>query len=663
MTGCYTRRMDQRTPCDVLLTNAHVLRMDAEFTTHARGAVAIEAGRILDVGDIDAKYAAREVVDCRGRVVMPGLVNAHTHAPMALLRGLADDLRLDVWLMGYMMPVEREFVQPDFVALGTQLACAEMIRSGTTCFADMYYFEESVAEAAAAAGLRAMCAQTVLKFPSPDAASFEDGLARARDFISRWRGHELIVPAIAPHAPYTCTTEILRASAELACEFDVPLHTHLAETTFEVEQSRGEHGMPVIPWVRKNRLFDARVLAAHCVHVDEGEIRTLKDAGAGIAHNPTSNLKLGSGVAPVAKMLALGAAVGIGTDGAASNNDLDMFEEMRLAALLAKGVTADPTALPARQALAMATSVGARAMHCDAIAGSLEPGKRADLIVVDLDQAHNVPRFARDDNSVYAQIVYASKSTDVVHVMCNGRWLMRERRLLTLDEDALRSAAAEVARRVDTFLIRREQSVLQKLVAIGGATEGESFEVQVKARIDSADRVLEALKSDEITVIRAVHYHQYDTYFFFDDPAQGRLRYREDTKLDDRGEVTNVRARLTLTGLSHEAAFGSVLLFRSRFLAPATHSPRFYREYFRPQREREIEKDRRRWLVGYRGVQFYVHLDRLLKPATDGYFLEVKSRTWSRRDAEDKAAVIVPLLERLGARNDQAIAQDYVELK
>jgi 5-methylthioadenosine/S-adenosylhomocysteine deaminase len=200
-------------------------------------------------------------------------------------------------------------------------------------------------------------------------------------------------------------------------------------------------------------------------------------------------------------------------------------------------------------------------------------------------------------------------------------------------------------------------------VAIGGATQEASFEVQVKARIDSADRVLEALKSDEITVIRAVHYHQYDTYFFFDDPAQGRLRYREDTKLDDRGEVTNVRARLTLTGLSHEAAFGSVLLFRSRFLAPATHSPRFYREYFRPEREREIEKDRRRWLVGYRGVQFYVHLDRLLKPATDGYFLEVKSRTWSRRDAEDKAAVIVPLLERLGARNDQAIAQDYVELK
>ena len=654
--------MVTRTRCDLLLTNARVLTLDEGFTTHARGAVAIAGDVILGVGEIESQYEARESIDCRGRVVMPGLVNAHTHAPMTLLRGLADDLRLDVWLMGYMMPVEREFVRPDFVALGTKLACAEMIRSGTTCFADMYYFEESVAEAAAAAGVRAMCAQTVLKFPSPDADSFEDALSRARDFIARWKGHELIVPAVAPHAPYTCTTEILRSSAELACEFDVPLHTHLSETSFEVEGSRREHGMPVVPWVKKHRLFDARLLAAHCVHVDDGEIRTLAEHGAGVAHNPTSNLKLGSGVAPVVKMLAAGAAVGIGTDGTASNNDLDMFEEMRLAALLAKGISGDPTALPARQALAMATRVGARAMHCDAITGSLETGKRADLIVVDLDAPHNVPRFERDPNGIYAQLVYAAKASDVVDVMCNGRWLMRDRRLLTVDEGELRSAAADIARRVDRFLIHREQSVLQKLIAIGGATEEESFEVQVKARVESAETVLDRLKSDEITVIRAVHYHQYDTYFFFDDPEQGRLRYREDATLDERGDVTNVRARLTLTGLSHEAAFGSVLLFRSRFLAPATHSPRFYREYFKPQREREIEKDRRRWLVGYRGVQFYVHLDRLLKPATDGYFLEVKSRTWSRRDAQDKAAIITELLERLGARGDQTVAQDYVEL-
>jgi 5-methylthioadenosine/S-adenosylhomocysteine deaminase len=649
-------------PCDLLLTNAHVLTMDDRYTVHEAGAVAISHGAIVAVGDVAAEYEPEDSIDCRGRLVMPGLVNAHTHAPMTMLRGLADDLRLDVWLMGYMMPVEREFVRPEFVALGTKLACAEMIRSGVTCFADMYYFEDAVAEATAAAGMRAVCGQTVLKFPAPDAASFEDSLARARDFIKRWKGHPLIAPAVAPHAPYTCTAEILRACADLASEFDVLLHTHLAETTLEVEGSRREHGMPVVPWVKKQRLFDARVLAAHCVHVDEGEMRTLNDAGAGVAHNPTSNLKLGSGVAPIARMLELGVAVGIGTDGPASNNDLDMFEEMRLAALLAKGVGGDPTAVPARDALSMATRTGARAVHLGHLAGSIEPGKRADLITVDLDQPHNVPRFGRDPAAIYSQLVYAAKSTDVVDVMCDGRWLMRGRQLLTIDEGELRAAARDMARRIDTFLIHREQSVLQKLIAIGGAAEQESFEVQVKARLASADPALRALGGDEITVIRAVHYHQYDTYFFFDDPAQGSLRYREDEFLDDQNQVVNARARLTLTGPSREAAFGSVLLFRSRFFAPATHSPRFYREYFKPAREREVEKDRRRWLVAFRGVQFWVHIDEMVNPHAGACFLEVKSRTWSRRDAQDKAAIITELLELLGARAAEAIEEGYVEL-
>jgi 5-methylthioadenosine/S-adenosylhomocysteine deaminase len=636
--------------------------MDERFSVHSQGSIAIADNAILAVGNIAGDFQANERIDCRGRVVMPGLVNAHTHAAMTLLRSLADDLRLDVWLMGYMMPVEREFVRPDFVALGTQLACAEMIRSGTTCFADMYYFEESVAAATAAAGLRALCAQTVLKFPTPDAASYEDGLSAARTFIVKWKAHPLIVPSVAPHAPYTCTAEIFRSCAELASEFDVPLHTHLAETALEVERARKEYGMPVVPWVKKQRLFDARVLAAHCVHVDEGEIRALRDGNAGVAHNPTSNLKLGSGVAPVVKMIELGLNVGIGTDGAASNNDLDMFEETRLAALLAKGTNGDPTAIPARTALAMATCLGAKAMHLGDITGSLEPGKRADLIVVDLDQSHMTPRFARDVNAIYSQLVYAAKSTDVVDVMCDGRWLMRDRRLLTLDEVQLHAQADDCARRIDAFLIHREESVLQKLIAIGGAAEQESFEIQVKAKLASESSVLSALDGDDISIIRRAHYHQYDKYFFFADTAQGRLRYREDEFLDGHNNVVNARARLTLTGPSREGAFGSVLLFRSRFFAPATHSPRFYREYFKPAREREVEKDRRRWLVAYRGVQFYVHLDRLLNPATDGYFVEVKSRTWSRRDAEDKAVVITSLLERLGARPDDVIEADYVDL-
>jgi len=636
--------------------------MDQQFTIHRRGAVAISGDSIVAVGDDANRYAAARTIDCNGRVVMPGLINAHTHVPMTLLRGLADDLRLDVWLMGYMMPVEREFVNPDFVTLGTKLGCAEMIRSGVTCFADMYYFEDAIAKAAADAGMRALCGQTVLRFPTPDATSYEDSLALARDFIERWRGHALIVPAPAPHAPYTCTPDILRSCAELAAEFDVPLHIHLAETALEVEASRREHGMPVVPWMKKQGLFDAKVLAAHCVHVDEGEIRALKNFNAGVAHNPTSNLKLGAGIAPVAKMLELGVDVGIGTDGAASNNDLDMFEEMRLAALLAKGSGGDPTALPARDALAMATRVGARAVHLDHLTGSLEPGKRADLIVVDLDRLHNVPAFDRDPNGIYAQIVYASKSTDVVDVMCNGRWLMRDRALLTLDERALRDAARAQARRVDLFLTGREVSVLQKLVAVGGAVEQESFEVQVKARVASDAPALTVLASKQVTVVRSSRYHQFDTYWSFDDPDQGWLRYREDEFLDKDGNVTGARARLTLTGRTREEEFGAVLLFRSRYLAPATHSARFYREYFRPTAEHVVEKDRRRWLVVYRGVEFYLHIDRLMTPPSDGCFIEIKSRTWSRRDAEDKAAVIDQLLALFGANPDDTIREGYVQL-
>ena len=636
--------------------------MDQQFTIHRRGSIAVAGDAIVAVGGAADAYTAAETIDCSGRVVMPGLVNAHTHVPMTLLRGLADDLRLDVWLMGYMMPVEREFVNPDFVSLGTRLGCAEMIRSGVTCFADMYYFEDAIAKATADVGMRALCAQTVLRFPTPDATSYEDSLALARDYIERWRGHPLIVPGPAPHAPYTCTAEILRACAELAAEYDVPLHTHLAETTLEVDNSRREHGMPVVPWVKKQGLFDAKVLAAHCVHVDEGEIRALKNFNAGGAHNPTSNLKLGAGIAPVAKMLELGVDVGIGTDGAASNNDLDMFEEMRLAALLAKGAAGDPTALPARDALAMATRFGARAMHLDHLTGSLEAGKRADLIVVDLDTLHNVPAFDRDPNGIYAQIVYASKSTDVIDVMCNGRWLMRGRALLTIDERELRDAARTLARRVDLFLTSREVSVLQKLVAVGGAVEQESFEVQVKARLASEAPVLAVVASKQVTVVRASHYHQYDTYWSFEDPDQGWLRYREDEFLDHAGAVTGARSRLTLTGRTREEEFGAVLLFRSRYLAPATHSARFYREYFRPAAEHVVEKDRRRWLLVYRGVEFYLHLDRLITPPSDGCFIEIKSRTWSRRDAEDKAAVINQLLALFGANPDDTISDGYVQL-
>ncbi len=657
--------MPAPTPCDLLLTNALVLTMDEAFTQYKSGAVAISGSKIVGVGpdaELRAAFTPASTVDCGGKVVLPGLVNAHTHAAMTLQRGLADDRRLDVWLMGYMMPVEKEFVRPDFVRLGTQLACAEMIRSGVTAFADMFYYEEDVAKAAADAGMRALCGQTVLKFPAPDAGSYEDSLAMARDFIARWKGHELIVPAPAPHAPYTTTPEILRACTDLALEFDVPLHIHISETALEVENSRKEHGMPVVPWIKKQGLLEAKVLAAHCVHIDEGEMRSLLHAGAGVAHNPSSNLKLASGVAPVAKMLNTGLNVGIGTDGPASNNDLNMFEEVRLAAFLAKGTTGDPTAVPAKQALALATRQGAKAMHIGHLTGSLEVGKAADLILVDLNRLHNLPAFTHDPDAVYSRLVYAASAHDVTDVMCHGRWLMRAGVLQTLNEADLLRAAEAYAEKIDHFLIEREGSVLQKLIAIGGAVQEESFEVQVKAQIDDDAHVLEVMASKAVTVIRTRHYHQYDTYFFFDDPRQGRLRYREDETVTERGQAGGVRARLTLTEPAPEGAFEAVVLSRARFWAPATYSLRFYREYFNPSTEVAVEKDRRRWLVAFHGVEFFVNLDRLIHPQRNGLFIEIKARTWSRRDAREKAAIIRELLTVFGATDAQIVDAEYVEL-
>jgi 5-methylthioadenosine/S-adenosylhomocysteine deaminase len=650
---------------DLLLFNANVLTMDHEFNHFDPGAIAIKGSSIVAVGteaEILQSFSASEKIDCASKVLMPGLVNAHTHVPMTLLRGLADDLRLDVWLMGYMMPVEREFVSPDFVRLGTQLACAEMIRSGVTTFNDMYYFEEDIAKATAEIGMRAVLSQSVMKFPTPDAKFFEESLGMARDFISRWKGHELIVPSIAPHAPYTCPPEILQAATALAVEFDVPLHTHISETAIEVENMRNDQGMPVVPYVKKQGLFEAKVIAAHCVHIDEGEIHTLKHYNTGVAHNPSSNLKLASGVAPIKKMLDLGVNVGIGTDGTASNNDLDMFEELRLTSFLQKGTSGDPTVLPARETLLMATRMGAAALHIEDITGSLEPGKRADLILLDIHPLHNSPKFHHDPNGTYAQIVYASKASDVTDVMVNGKWLMQAQKLPGIDEAEILKSSQEYANKIDTFLIARESSVLSKLVAIGGTSEEESFEIQTKVRVKDLDEIETKLKGPDFSIQRTRHYKEYDVYFFFTDMDQGILRYREDDFINDTGKVENVRSRLTLIGPSSEGQFGQeVLLSRSRYLAPATQSLRFYREYFKPNLEKEIEKDRLRFLVKFENTEFFINLDRIVRPEI-GAFLEIKSRTWSRQDAENKAQLVTRLLQLLGADLEETTFEDYIEM-
>ena len=651
---------------DTILTGGVVITMNHEFDVFENGAVAIREHTIVAVGpaaDIEAHYQADEVIACEGQYVLPGLINAHTHVPMTLLRGLADDLRLDVWLMGYMMPTERQFVNPEFCRLGTRLGCAEMIRSGITAFADMYYYESDVAAVTAEIGMRGVLGQTILKFPAPDAQSFEESLERARVFIEEWRDHPLVTPAVAPHAPYSSTKDMLKQCAQLAMQHDVPVLIHISEMKQEEDDSVKTYDMRVVPWVKTTGLLNAKVLAAHCVHINRADMSIFYEHDTTVAHNPTSNLKLASGIAPITEMLDQKLVVGIGTDGPASNNDLDMFEEIRLAAILAKTEANDPTAVPARQALLRATRMGAEALFLGDVTGSLETGKYADLIVVDANTLHNMPHFRRDPQAVYSQLVYAAKSTDVRHVMCHGRWLMRDRELLTVDVAESLQQAREYATRVDDFLMRHENDVLSKLVAVGGLERSESFEVQVKAIIPDASVVDTLLNHPDVELLRHVHYRQYDTYFLFSDPEMGRVRYREDERIDDKGEVAEVRARLTFTMPEKEREFNSaVLLSHSRFIAPADRPLRFYKEYFQASETFEMEKDRHRWHIHFQGVLYYVNMDRMVKPSRTETFIEIKSRTWSLEDAEHKADGIQRMMDLLGLTVHDAVQQEYLDM-
>ncbi|MFN8458876.1 MAG: amidohydrolase family protein [Anaerolineae bacterium] len=648
---------------DILLINGYVITMDAETSLYPDGALAIKDNLIVAVGssvELEAAYEAATIIDCQDCIISPGLVNAHTHASMTLLRGLADDLRLDVWLYGYMMPVEREFVDQNFSYTGALLACAEMIRSGVTTFCDMYYNESEVARATVEAGMRAVLAQTILKFPSPDATNYDESLDYCRHFIQQWLGHRLIVPAVGPHAPYTATPDMLRQCVALATEFDVPIHIHVAETGLEQENSRQQHGITVVPWLEQHDLFRAKVIAAHCVHTQESELRILHRYRAGVAHCPSSNLKLASGVAPVQQMVNLGLHVGIGTDGPASNNDLDMFEETRLAAFLQKGVFGDPTLLPAKTTWALATIEGARALHIDHLTGSLEPGKRADVAVIAINNLHQLPRFGRDLEAVYAQLVYATKATDVRDVMVDGKVLLRDRQLLTLDEPEIIEEANRIARRIDAFLTAREGSLLSKLLAIStGLIPQETFEVQVKVRLPQTVDLAALVKEAGLEIQRSSIRVQYDTYFLFEDQEADRLRFREDEVRNERGEIKETFYTLTLMGPANENEYeNSVLLTRARFTATANQSLRFYREYFKPAAEREVVKQRRRCHIRYRETDFAINLDQL----GDNHYLEIKARTWSARDAKHKADMIGELLERFGVKQEDQFKNEYINL-
>ena len=431
---------------DIIIRGGTVVTMDGSSRVIENGAVAVKGERIIAVGsasDIAAKYTAARTINAAGKVVMPGLINTHTHVPMVLFRGIADDLVLMEWLQKYIFPAEAKNVDEQFVRWGTRLGCLEMIQGGTTTFVDMYYFEDAIADETARSGMRAVLGETVLDFPAPDNKTWDAAMAYAEKFAAKWKGHALITPAIAPHAPYTVSTDHLKQTHSFSQRLGVPLVTHIAEDQAEVKTIQERYGASSVAYLDRIGLLDERVIAAHMVWPTSDDITTLAKRSVGVAHCPQSNMKLAAGAAPVPQMLKAGVAVGLGTDGAASNNDLNLWEEMDTAAKLHKFTSKDPTVLNAREALEMATIRGARAIHQDKDIGSLEAGKRADLIIVDMDSAHQTPVY-----NVYSQLVYATKASDVETVIINGRIVMQNRRVLTIDERSVRVKANEYRDRI-----------------------------------------------------------------------------------------------------------------------------------------------------------------------------------------------------------------------
>jgi 5-methylthioadenosine/S-adenosylhomocysteine deaminase len=448
------QRGTRMTAVDLLVLNGTLVTMDKGHRVIEDAGVAIKNGRILAVGqrkDILRRFTSTQTVDARDKIIIPGLINGHTHIPMTLFRGLADDLDLQDWLTKFIFPAEAKNVSEEFVRAGTRLGLAEMIRGGTTTYCDMYYFEDAIADETSRAGVRGVLGETVIDFPVADNKTNAEAMAYVEKFVEKWKGHELITPAIAPHAPYTVSEEHLKAVRAFSDRTGAPIVTHISETKREVDDSLKAKGLSPIDYLARIGFLSDKVVAAHVVWPNAGEIEILKRAGVGVVHNPQSNMKLASGVAPVPQMLKEGVRLGLGTDGAASNNDLSMWEEMDTVAKLHKVFSGDPKVISAEEAFELATIRGAAALHLEKDIGSIETGKRADLVLVERDALNQIPLY-----NVYSHLVYATKASDVQTVIINGRLVMRDRRLLTLDETAIKEKAR----------IFREQ-VIKSLAGLG----------------------------------------------------------------------------------------------------------------------------------------------------------------------------------------------------
>ena len=432
---------------DIIIKNGTVLTVDSKNSIFETGFLCIRGDSISKIGTgTPTSVTAEKIIDARGGLILPGLVNCHTHAAMSLFRGLADDLPLMEWLNNYIFPAERH-MDAEFVYTGTLLALAEMILSGTTTFCDMYLFEDQVARAARKAGVRCLVGEVLYDFPSPNYGPVEKGLEYTESLIQKWQKDPLVSIAVEPHSLFTCSPELLTASNELALKYKVPVIIHVAETLTEVSEIKEKYGKTPVKYLDSLGLLGPHLIADHCVHIDDADIKILADHGVKVVHNPESNMKLASGIAPIPQMLSQGVTVGLGTDGCASNNNLDLFSEMDTAAKLHKVNSLDPTVMDALSVLKMATIHGARVLGLEDVTGSLEVGKKADVIVIDTHKPHLTPMY-----NAASHLVYAARGNDVIHSIINGQPVMEDRKLLTLDIAEIITRAREISIRVKSWL-------------------------------------------------------------------------------------------------------------------------------------------------------------------------------------------------------------------
>ena len=435
---------------DILITGGTILTMDERNTKWTDGALAVQGDRIVAIGDkneILGAYTAPDVIHVPMSIVMPGLINTHTHSAMTCFRGIADDMELMDWLNNYIFPAEARNVDPELVYWGSLLACAEMIKSGTTTFSDMYIFEEETARAAKQAGMRCMIGEVLFDFPSPNVKTPAEGLAYTEKLIQTWADDPLVNVMVEPHSLYTCSPDLVKATKALADRYQVPLATHFLENKAEAIQLQEKFGKKATRFLLEAGILDERFIAFHCVVMDDDDLRLFADHGCKVVHNPESNMKLASGVAPVSAMMNLGIVVGLGTDGCASNNNLDMLQEMDTAAKLEKSVLLDPTVMSAETVIRMATCNGAKVIGLDSQIGTLEAGKKADICIIDMDKPHLTPLY-----NEYSHLAYTVSGADVETVLINGRIVMRNRRLTTLDESEIMRKVREIAVRIRNSL-------------------------------------------------------------------------------------------------------------------------------------------------------------------------------------------------------------------